>query len=1305
MKRSPLSGNDQSKRPCDRRQASNLASLDDCSSKFHEIDFALSKFTLLPRCFVAVAYMLTTFIGSTMSTKKLLDDFLTTFPCYSCYRNSQKHFDRIQSQLKSLSTNYPQIKSYLIAKYGSDLQAISKHTSYDGFFGKVDICPVCTAKITPDFGFTDLESQIESFYVGQLYSGMKPKDVYGLIDSSNVKIANSFVKRSNKQYEPVLQSISGISVLKSELAALKSSYDKLAKCHDDLKLELKKNLDVYSDNLKQNAALLHYGTRVSHRNISRINNTLFMFREPSLSLEDAVQNLPKIDTISPLESHGRIFDEYLNFVLKHHKEPNFQNLGGKHELHGPKGGAHRTSLSRYAQAICYNKLIEFNLQSENCEIFSRQIQPVLTVELARGKRKLFPLVDDLNIPSFPSLCEANTAVRKYQIDGKIVLGQTQDPIPVKTYDHFKRTEKTVHAYSRKVDLDKLRQHFLNKHTELGIMRAESNDYYKNLDRSNCLELLNKYMVHFEDSATESELSLTKLRAMVKDVETTRHFLIWWDHAELLNYTYVLFNFQLMYNPAVYKSDTMTERELQKFIETPQMYFMGISRSTTETEESYSPMRLSDLATLSANMVNKHGIAYKDVYKFTLGDTPARNSESGQNKGGHYPFATLPLHVGEFSDYYSLCKTKHMTIEQQRVHANKGGYYYDRSTGLGKNLGNNLQDKSKSIEIAKVRLGKTFSSQSAATEALKPELHGRRHHHTLLINTPHCNLSEHNLDQLEIMPAEPLHDAKGLSKKSFEYIPGSSSCSNDSHVLKIVKSVMAFNGDEDFLMKDNHSAETTFKHLVHITIDLEHRLFPGIDGLKCGSCGPLFALTERRKCDKCLFMGYYRSLLEIHIFCYKNHTKRHGQSILRLYNLSFLLFYFANGLIEEYPANTELSKVIHNVYFVNIVYYLPICFQLLSSLSYHAGRHEADFNDYKHVLNNFSNRHHFSENLLLNAERRIAVEKFFSETKITTSSVSQLITKLWETSPPIDVSFSECFINGDFHGFMTHLQRISCFIVSNNKNQFMTMSDSRCLVFPVRDCNCSRNDQLCISCISKQFPPFPIHNIFNSSIDKIIKINTYLYEQYIHTILKTVDNKPCIDLEALAKIVDKSFKSFEEVGGSTDVLAKVLHVNASETEKMDKLISLSVKSRPTAYERLEKSKRNKCLSIIYNSVTTDLMNLEYLISNMEHYQNIFSHDLDKLRHHEHYQEYLFTYIRAIRLQLKKLDHEYSRINREIDIVSAEVDAVIEDSTQESDFRDSVPINKLKLLQVKKLVLIDIMKSFRLESNAHPLVLDC
>ena len=146
----------------------------------------------------------------------------------------------------------------------------------------------------------------------------------------------------------------------------------------------------------------------------------------------------------------------------------------------------------------------------------------------------------------------------------------------------------------------------------------------------------------------------ELQKLIQQIECTRNIAVWYDHASIGKHSHVMFTFQLVYSRATYNCPVgITERQLQNIVETPQTYFIGLSKPTTEAEKACGEMRLSDILTLSRDLV-KNGITYKDVYRFTFGDNPVRCSETGQNKNGYYRLCSLPIHMDTFS-CYSCCR--------------------------------------------------------------------------------------------------------------------------------------------------------------------------------------------------------------------------------------------------------------------------------------------------------------------------------------------------------------------------------------------------------------------------------------------------------------------------------------------------------------------------------------------------------------------------------------------------------------------------------------------------------------------------
>ena len=343
-----------------------------------------------------------------------------------------------------------------------------------------------------------------------------------------------------------------------------------------------------------------------------------------------------------------------------------------------------------------------------------------------------------------------------------------------------------------------------------------------------------------------------------------------------------------------------------------------------------------------------------------------------------------------------------------------------------------------------------------------------------------------------MCTECLHDCKGHCKSSFTFIPGTIHQS-DSDLLKSIHSIVHKSGDELYLLKDKHSAEDMAKSLVDITHDLQRKFFPnGLDS-PCSECGPLLTISNKRKCEKCSYIGYYRVMCEIVVHGYKNSSKRNAQEVLRFHNLSFLLYYFLQ-CIENVNARFDINNVIRSTYFVNTVYYMPIAYELHNLLSFNAGRNEDQFKQVKKVTKNFSNQQYTKPQLLLGALRRLEANKYYNQefNQDKRSMYSKKLTHFFENSPPPPIIYTKEFLESD-QSIPSLLQRLSTFLVSNVDRNYMNVKDDS-LVFPYKVCECY--DLTCSACQANKFPRFGINNIHTSSIAKILTTKKNVFDERI-----------------------------------------------------------------------------------------------------------------------------------------------------------------------------------------------------------------
>ena len=301
---------------------------------------------------------------------------------------------------------------------------------------------------------------------------------------------------------------------------------------------------------------------------------------------------------------------------------------------------------------------------------------------------------------------------------------------------------------------------MHKHKK--YLRAKEPYFYKFLKKDEILKKLNDYGILESEHKTMDEV---KLQNFVQKLETTRNIAIWYDHATIGNRSHVLFTFQLIYNKATYVNPHGIKiDDMQKEIEIPQIYMLGISKETKKSERSFDDMRLDDVLSLS-NPVKLDNIIFKDSFKISFGDNPVRCCEMGQNKSGRYRVCSLPLNIDEFYSFKDLLSHKHLTINEKRAIACKG-IFFDSDD----NNEVNLQEINSSSYCRSVSIPFTDAKDAAMKQSLA--LCGIKSTPAMLSKHPYTELGLLNLNEWDVLPMEVLQDIKGLVKKSFECIPGS-----------------------------------------------------------------------------------------------------------------------------------------------------------------------------------------------------------------------------------------------------------------------------------------------------------------------------------------------------------------------------------------------------------------------------------------------------------------------------------------------------------------------------------------------------
>ena len=1226
-----------------------------------------SSFSQLPLCKYAIGYFLVSEVND-------VNDFLSNLPEFFGYLKvllTVKNFKRFLENLRKCvnKDSSANVQSVVSSVHRDPNQFKLHMDSTPLALGSP--CRTCFPPINASFNTLDerCRANIVKFVQEEVTTGSSMGDIYKSICDNAFKVISCFDKSLVSYEENLLEEKNKFLIYKKTLET---------------------NLAKFDAHLKRHAAQIYFGSDLSAQNVQHLDRLIFCQDLEKVSISDHLVTLPRFKNISSADPElinfrEDLFKDYHSHVLTNHCEPKFNELGKKYNLIGLHGSCGKTGSSKYAQSICLNML----MLPENNDLY-KEILPILNINAnTRSFYKPHPLVDNLTMPRLPTVQYANEIVNQMRIEGKILLGELMDPVSHLGWDIIKACTKPIVAHTRKIDFLTIRKHSLNYQSANKYLKGKPDEYYNNIDYAIVKSLLKEYSLI---SDTDSTLDEVYCRNLLKKAERTRHFALWYDHAVLLNRSYILFVLYPIYNASVYESSEMSEGDLEKRIEQPYIHCVGVSASTTTAEEAFQKFRNDQLMTLVIRLKTENGIEYTDKLKFVVGDGPVRCVESGQNKSGPFRLPTImekfPMDTLQYAEIMGF---KHCTFEDQTIHANKGGFF-DRPGNAGKSLQEEM--KANPLALAKIRHpSENFQlyNTTGVRSFVYDELCGRRRPPIVYMNNPSSSPKDICADGLEISPTEPLHDLKGVLVKSLGVIPGIQKAEG---ILKKISDIISNSCNFDYDTKFEKSAESMFKELLEVVQKLKQQLFP--EGLTCSTCGHIFTMSNVEMCTKCLYYTFYRSLLEIHIFGYKNSSKRNGISALTLHNLLFVFFKSMKTIQRSIP---DAATVINSMYFINMVYYLGISFELQSPLSYHAGRLEDMFRQIKNLAYKFTNRKHFDESFLLNVIKRYELSKVYKTNHSKRhSTVSAAVTAFHEANPIPSVILTSEFVKENAHDVASHLCRISNFLVSNIDQRYMFIDSNMAINFRTEEsCSIEQCDKTCRPCLSKMFPDFAIHHILTSSHKLILDTKQRLYSSFSSEIIS--DEGGTVDIEKLKVVIGQIEDSptcvtvhritSDMVIGSVDIS----RINISQVLLPPNLDSMIARfdSFPSNLHKL-KSKTSKCVALLLHDVPEVLIRFDNSFKNLTTLNCNKNPSNEHNRHNE--QGYYISRVQDI---VALIQERLSCMQNAIETLCSEVDKLLE--TQIGALEDNIIVQRLRRLQAFKLIGLELLKSLRYELDAH------
>ncbi len=166
------------------------------------------------------------------------------------------------------------------------------------------------------------------------------------------------------------------------------------------------------------------------------------------------------------------------------------------------------------------------------------------------------------------------------------------------------------------------------------MRLMTDQEIDQLDKQQTLQLLCRahcYLPH--------DTPLSDLHKKVTALQRKRTLALWHDHSTVLKQGYILFAVKVIYDSAVFLTETELLPELvdnlQEQIEQPMIHMFAPSTSSLSDQLALIPDRLECPQELSHTITNDKGIPITDEVRFFVGDKPAQQFERGTQIGGVY----------------------------------------------------------------------------------------------------------------------------------------------------------------------------------------------------------------------------------------------------------------------------------------------------------------------------------------------------------------------------------------------------------------------------------------------------------------------------------------------------------------------------------------------------------------------------------------------------------------------------------------------------------------------------------------------
>ena len=364
--------------------------------------------------------------------------------------------------------------------------------------------------------------------------------------------------------------------------------------------------------------------------------------------------------------------------------------------------------------------------------------------------------------------------------------------------------------------------------------------------------------------------------------------------------------------------------VQSIVEKPSLYISGRCPSNDQ-QPLYSDIRLEDISLLRENLEISDGIPIRDKMRIFKGDSPARQFEAGQQKGGTFFCCSCSIQRNFSAKLRYTLQSNCLSLQERINKVTQTESTLQRIRRGDVKLFYNLKKDEIIDELhqRKVKFSCNLNGKDLLT-MLEYAMHGIQRLPAILYKSSEpFNMRNYNIPDYEILTCEPLHDTCNHTKNLYDELP--------RHLPKNEKTKLNNIITISFHLKEAKNSSDYRKSLLIVTNWLIQNL-------------PEHYITK-----------IFSTFAEIQEITYAVEEKRSCLKILRLSNLTFthalLLFIHIKDNLKSLT-----SRKLFGVYYHSIVKHAPIQFRLFSGRMANTEKEEAMFTAMKRDTNNSSNIH-------------------------------------------------------------------------------------------------------------------------------------------------------------------------------------------------------------------------------------------------------------------------------------------------------------------------------------------------------------